>query len=363
MTHRLLLAATSALLLHLSNSFSALATFPKTFNPKFFPHAPYIPPSPLLKNQHIQTIGGAFFRDPPPVPSNYIKKRERVNTPDSDFFHVDILRPSTPKTNPKIAVILHGLESTSTSPLCKSLSSSFIDSGIDEIHCICFRGCSGVPNLTPGAYHLGFTSDLKLYLNSLPQSSEKYLSAFSLGANVILKCLGELGQDAIKLNVKAASLLCVPFDCTLCQPKLDASGFNKNVYSRNFLKTLIQKTELQYYNGLMEGVDGFDIERVRRCTTIGEFDNSVVAPIYNFSNKQDYYRQSSCLQYLEDVEIPFLVINANDDPFFDKDCYVDENDYEMMKAIYTEEGGHCGYLGGWAEETMGDFFKWVNLQE
>jgi len=32
---------------------------------------------------------------------------------------------------------------------------------------------------------------------------------------------------------------------------------------------------------------------------------------------------------------------------------------DMMKAIYTEQGGHCGYLGGWAEETMGSFFKWT----
>jgi len=63
-----------------------------------------------------------------------------------------------------------------------------------------FRGCSGEVNQQPGAYHLGFTNDLKLLLTEMvqKQTSTKpvYLSAFSLGANVVVKVLGELGTAA-----------------------------------------------------------------------------------------------------------------------------------------------------------------------
>lgn len=74
-----------------------------------------------------------------------------------------------------------------------------------------FRGCCGNENNQPGQYHLGFTADMKLVLEKLKAHNEAsgsnkpiYLSGFSLGANVILKLLGELGVAAkvryIKLN-------------------------------------------------------------------------------------------------------------------------------------------------------------------
>ncbi len=57
-----------------------------------------------------------------------------------------------------------------------------------------------------------------------------YLSGFSLGGNVILKLLGELGEDAAKLNIAGAAVTCVPFDPVASQGKLD-TGFNRWAYS------------------------------------------------------------------------------------------------------------------------------------
>ena len=93
-----------------------------------FPYSPYVPSSPLLNNQHVQTIGGHFLRDPDlSFKADFEEFRLRIPTPDGDFFDVDVLRRRIATSNPpKIAVILHGLESTSTSPLCQSLSSNFV---------------------------------------------------------------------------------------------------------------------------------------------------------------------------------------------------------------------------------------------
>jgi len=98
-----------------------------------------------------------------------------------------------------------------------------------------FRGCDGLPNKTPGAYHLGFFKDLELYLsiiNDEHPNSKIFLSGFSLGANAVLKFLGQNNNDvsgSIK-NIIGAAVTCVPFDSAMCQPKLDADGFNKIIY-------------------------------------------------------------------------------------------------------------------------------------
>jgi predicted alpha/beta-fold hydrolase len=91
-----------------------------------------------------------------------------------------------------------------------------------------FRTCTGAPTKTPGAYHLGFTDDVKHFLSQLASGGEEvekeavsslsdgndihhlvdpnsivkqgyqkvFLVGFSLGANVSIKCLGELGEEA-----------------------------------------------------------------------------------------------------------------------------------------------------------------------
>ncbi|GMH77527.1 hypothetical protein TrRE_jg3171 [Triparma retinervis] len=225
--------------------------------------------------------------------------------------------------------------------------------GVDEVHTLCFRGCSGSPNRTPGAYHLGFTDDLKHYLRLLSSSSpdsQVYLSGFSLGANVVLKALGELGGSAPSLNIAGAAVTCVPYDCEVCQPAVDGAGFNRQVYSRNFLKTLVKKTEEQFSSGLMDSVENFDMDKVTRCKTIGDFDNAVVAPIYGFTDKIDYYQRTSCLPFLKNIRVPFYVVNAMDDPFFDNSCYPSStsiNDLsggDYMHVNYPDFGGHCGFM-------------------
>ena len=85
-----------------------------------------------------------------------------------------------------------------------------------------------------GAYHLGFTTDLKQLLSELNlrhPNLKLFLSGFSLGGNVSLKLLGELGMAArAEMNLLGAAVACVPFDPIASQGKLD-KGFNRAVYS------------------------------------------------------------------------------------------------------------------------------------
>ena len=116
------------------------------------------------------------------------------------------------------------------------------------------------------------------YIQTTYPSKKIYLSGFSLGGNVCLKFLGELGELAEERNIFGSVVSCVPFDPVASHYKLDSPGFNRIVYSGNFLKTLKEKAERQ----ILQFPGAYDIDAIRRSTTIGEFDELFIAKLYGF---------------------------------------------------------------------------------
>jgi uncharacterized protein len=198
---------------------------------------------------------------------------------------------------------------------------------------------------TIGAYHLGFTTDLLQLVTTLHQRyphQKIYLSGFSLGGNVVMKLLGELGDRAGDYGIHGGVANCVPFDPVMSQGKID-KGFNRFVYSENFLFSLKLKAEKEY----LKFPGKFDIERIRRCNTIGEFDDAYIAPIYNFTDKVDYYRKSGSKWYLSKIRVPAIAINAYDDPFIEEvslPSAADVGDLAPVRLVYHRYGGHCGFI-------------------
>jgi hypothetical protein len=87
--------------------------------------------------------------------------------------------------------------------------------------------------LTTTSYHVGFTADLQLVVETLHArfpSKNIYICGFSLGGNVTMKFLGELGEAAWHLGVRGAAVTCVPFDPIESHKNIE-EGFNRVVYS------------------------------------------------------------------------------------------------------------------------------------
>lgn len=341
-------------------------------------------PSPWTTNEHWQTIWGArVVQDiilqkvaPKTLPQGWqdvYDRRERWETPDGDFFHVDYLlydtRPPAPSSAPRpLAIVLHGLESTSWALLPRSMAKAYVRRGFDVL-ALNFRGCCGVDNLKPYSYHLGFTDDLAYVLRRLHAEDPRrrvYLTGFSLGGNVILKCLGELGEEAARLGVEGAAVACVPFDAVRSSSKID-TGFNRWVYAGNFLKTLKVKAAQKWekHRELLDGEElgegPYDLERVLACSRIGDFDDEVIAKLHNFEGKEDYYTQSCSKQYLPRIRIPALVVNARDDPFInEKGLPTPEEVGEgTVRLVYHKHGGHCGFLTGQEEKGGLEEERWL----
>lgn len=304
----------------------------------------------LLANPHWQTIicSGAIQQKIMPPPRMFSATKERLTTPDGDFFDVEFTGPlhrGGRNSQGKTVVVLHGLESNTRGPLVNNMAAAFLTKGF-SCCLVSFRGCSGEANLTPGAYHIGMTRDVDLVCQTIQSRfpTEKiYLSGFSLGGNVILKYLGELNSGAWETrNIFGAAVSCVPFDPVATQKKTDGVAFNRIVYAQNFLRSLKAKAEDQ----ILKHPGSFDIERVRVATTIGEFDDAFIAPIYGFKDKFDYYLQSGSKQYLSRIAVPAIAINAIDDPLIDASSLpteaIDVGD-APVRLIYHPQGGHCGF--------------------
>ncbi len=93
--------------------------------------------------------------------------------------------------------------------------------------------------------------------------------------------------------------------------------------------------------------DAFDIEAVRACRSIGQFDDAYIAKIYGFVDRFDYYRQTGSKWFLPLIRVPSISINAIDDPFVEERTLPTANDIfpGTVRVIYHANGGHCGFVG------------------
>lgn len=225
----------------------------------------------LEKNNHWQTIVGTGALTKVVTGKEQERSfsvlRERFDTPDGDFFDVEFtaehFSPGTDDAHAMtpIVIILHGLESNSGGSAVTKMCEAYIEQGF-SCALFNFRGCSGEENKRPGAYHVGFTADADQLAAELMRrypNRKIYLSGFSLGGNVSLKLLGELGDKAAtERNIHGAVTMSVPYDAVGSGASID-NGVNKYIYSANFLRTLKKKAERQH----KEYPDAFDINRIR----------------------------------------------------------------------------------------------------
>ena len=136
----------------------------------------------------------------------FITIPHRINTDDNDFFDIEIGQSNI--MSDTIVLIQHGLESNMRAPLVTNIADSCHSQGFQTL-LVAFRSCNSEPNNNLRMYHLGFTADMKRvisYVNKTYPNKKIFLSGFSLGANIIFKLLGELGDSASDYNIIGAAV-------------------------------------------------------------------------------------------------------------------------------------------------------------
>ncbi|MEK6478767.1 alpha/beta fold hydrolase [Catalinimonas sp. 4WD22] len=295
-------------------------------------HSDYQAPYWLF-NGHLQTIIPSQFRK---VPDVYYQ-RERFATPDNDFLLLDWSEVQSDK----LVIISHGLEGDSHRPYIKGMVRAFNRSGWDALAWN-FRGCGGEINHTLRFYHSGATDDLDLVISHV-LNNKRYrnivLVGFSLGGNLTLKYLGESGHQ-LRPDIKAGIVFSAPLDLhSSAQQISEPANF---IYNRRFLRNLKLKVSQKVVNM----PDDISTEHFDKIRTLKDFDDFYTAPLHGFKNAIDYYSRCSSLYYLNDISIPTLIVNAQNDPFLSNKCYPTEmlSSHEHVFLEAPSSGGHVGFM-------------------
>ena len=311
-----------------------------------------------LPGGHLQTLYAALYAPRPRVAYT----RTRWETPDSDFVDVDFVDPRTPseRAGQPLVVLFHGLEGSSRSHYASALMAHVAARRLRGavVH---FRGCSGEPNRLPRAYHSGDTTELDWMLRRLRAEcadAPLHIVGVSLGGNVLLKWLGERGNEAQDV-INSAAAVSAPVDLMACGNALDR-GLNL-IYTYAFLSTLKKKS----LSKLVQHPGIYDPARVRAARTLRAFDDTVTAPLHGFLGTDDYWTRASSKPHLKSIALPTLVLNARNDPFLPPTALPTPG--EVSRSVTLEcpsEGGHVGFVQGpypgnldWLPQRLLSFFR------
>jgi hypothetical protein len=291
-----------------------------------------------LAGGHAQTIWPYFLRRPH-VPM----RRERVDTPDGDFWLFDWLDVPVANPDAPLVVLFHGLEGSSASHYARALFARLAALGWRGVvpH---FRGCADEPNRLPRAYHSGDFEEIAAMLDAVRARTRRdaplWACGVSLGGSALLNWLGRAGADACATVTRAAAVS-APIDLMAAGRAIDR-GLNR-LYASHFLQTLKPKA-LAMAQRFPGRIDAGAVARVR---SMWAFDDVVTSRLHGFADTADYWTRASCKPWLASIRVPTLVLNARNDPFVPGASL--PRQAEVSAHVVLEQpaqGGHVGFMTG-----------------
>ena len=202
-------------------------------------------------------------------------------------------------------------------------------------------------NLAPRAYHSGDHEEVHHLLTKFKHVVEAQkrpgllAAGVSLGGNALMRWAGEQGQSAQKI-VSAVASICSPLDLS-ASGKAIGEGFNRQVYTRMFLRTMKPKAmaKLKQHPGL------FDAQKLLAAQDLYEFDDVFTAPLHGFKNTEDYWRRASALPHMTNIAVPALALNAQNDPFIPSSSLPTLAKVSANVTLWQPaHGGHVGFPKG-----------------
>ncbi|KAJ4823037.1 hypothetical protein Tsubulata_012354 [Turnera subulata] len=212
-----------------------------------------------------------------------------------------------------------------------------------------YRGMGGVPITSKEHYHAGRTEDVRAVVNHLHHEYPKiplFLVGTSVGANIVVKYLGEEGDNT---PIAGAVAVCNPWDL------LEANKFLGRTLIGKFYDRVLAYGLKHYaskHKPYFKRVANW--EGIVEARTIRDYSKNAICPASNFVTVDTYYRLSNSASYVGNVSVPLLCINALDDPVCTKEAVAWDECRANPNVVLatTQHGGHLAFFEGLTARSM-----------
>ncbi|BFZ22202.1 hypothetical protein BsWGS_25241 [Bradybaena similaris] len=311
----------------------------------------YVPPTLWGKSGHIQTfVYAKMGRVNIPAP-NGIRHTKIMS--DGATLTFDLHEPLVPHITGESYCLLFcpGIGNNSESPYVRTLVHHAQNNGYYAAVLNHIGSLKNVPITSPRIFTYGGTEELHTVRTEIERLHPKcgiILVGCSMGANIVVKYLGEhvKHQDGIL----AAVSINQGYDVNKAKPFLLSWYHLRRAYiyvmTRN-QKKMIRRHKEQLFNESIKSQTGISEDAVFAAQTIAELDEAYTRRRHGFQSVEDYYHHNSCFNCLPKVQIPLLVVNAEDDPIVPTpllECPLQATKtLPNMIFVVTKHGGHLGF--------------------
>jgi hypothetical protein len=274
------------------------------------------------RGAHLQTLAAQFLPSPHP---DLPWQRRTLDLGDGDQLAVRHL----PGRSGVSVLLFHGLGGSVEGHYMRRAAARFHRLG-HGLMLVNHRGAGEGLGLARKAYHSGATGDLATALalgRELFPGQLQVAVGFSISANILLLLLGR--DSALGLPDRAIAVN-PPADLEACSQRL-GRGFNR-VYDQYFVRRL--RREILARPGAV-------LPRVR---TLRAIDQAYTCTQAGFPDRLAYYQGCSCGPHLGAIQVPTVILSAQDDPFAPAG---DIQGFPLGPGVHLHveaAGGHMGYV-------------------
>lgn len=286
-----------------------------------------------MLHPHIETVYPNRFR--PAARPPY--QRQRLELADGDFMDLDWLRQG----KKRLALLAHGLEGDSARPYVRGMANAYFQNDWDVVAWNC-RSCSGEMNRNFCLYHHGVSEDLDAVVEAVRGDyDEVMLIGFSMGGAIILKYLGERGNDTPS---EISSAVAISTPCHLPDSVRATQRKGNGIYVHYFLKQLGEKVVAK----AKQFPDKLDASHLRTTKTLWQFADTYSAPMYGYESGEAFFEGINAFPHLPNITVPTLILNAENDPMLEGNCYPEAlaHQHDYIHLEIPDTGGHVGFLKG-----------------
>ncbi len=213
-------------------------------------------------------------------------------------------------------------------------------------------------NRLPKLYHHGSSEDLsEVIIHALNNKNYKQiiLAGYSMGGCINLKYLS---VEDVPKEIKGSVNFSAPIDLRESTELVTAKG--NEIYNKKFLERLVQKAvNLAQNNRTLLNPDN-----LVNIDNFEDFHKNFTIPVMGLKDINGFYDVASCDNFLGDLKVKSLLLNALSDPILGPGCSP-SNIARKNNNLYLENptyGGHLGFSkmfsqNSYMEERAEDFIN------